>query len=1523
MTSESEFELVEVTHFINPHLFWINRIEDADTEYKIFYDKLQTFAEQSGTCIPHLKKVYAFKDPVKNIWARGVIELDIDLKVAQSLVNNKIRDTSYKVWLIDEGRPIDVSHLPHRLPPEFREKETKCERCILFGVIPAITDLNMSLEVFEKRRICEWQISAKNIVKELLSRKNAQVFFKTRKYLENVVIGDLQIVLKNKLYNIAEHLVEKGFAFMDEKNFLKVQRHIILEPSCRVKTPSDTQSRPPSVQSRSISNQSRPPSVQSQPVSSQSKNKKIPSNLSSRSISVQSETIPKRFTDNKIIDDLNDISDLVDSDPPLRAFTKRPTVDSSKSQKMNTIPSSRSISVQSETIPKHPTIKNAIADDLDDVSDLVDSDPPLRAFTKRTITESHMRHRKPITSDSSSSENEISKLQHTVTTHTKPSPQIKTSPNDGLILNRTAGRGSRRSLKLKQQNNSFKDESLEISDSQNESFEFESELNSVGRGTRKHLKSPENLNESNSLSVRKKLFNAKDKLISNTSGKTPAKQLFTDVISINTIDHTLAMNQDAEFYDNTDSEITSDEKNSLIEKNGKISEVKTCIAVIKNIDEEQSPKKQIVEEDLLSVGKTEDDALFLERFNQKQAKKLENERKLLELMEKNKEPHEEETKENISPKQTTVKPSVTKLLKKLKIKKSSSTDTTNPKSSSTPIPSSNLDSSSASRCESTTSSNDFTDNETLYKKKQTSTEVNSTFNWPKVDNAPVSNQKLNIMPAGALVELPNMKREPKNQYTRQMPRKTNNQNMEESDDGIITVESFLERQVKTFQTGRNLKAATSSLSPVLNVGGFNTSRFLIHSLKKITPIQNVGQAYLHSDIRNVLTSLNIIELHNLQTYVWPAINRGENVVAIWPKYTHNKPDENSCMMFLPLMCNTIIENNYDDLGNFDGPIVLILCAHKTAARIIYEKTLLLLNLIIKREKFEHTQKNKNKSNARIPTKNRAYLLLDNIDIIRGDIVISTPKCFMNRLNQMRGFATEFRRLCHLVIDDADIITDRYSSELTEILSQCQNTLDRRRNAIRNIQLILTGEKWTNGVEELCKKSKIKPAICIETQIEAAIYAKVNMNLQFIRKETKMEILYELINQKISTFKTLLMCNKYSEIEEVVNFLNSKGIEALSFQKRVTGTEIKHTFDQWNTALPGAYKLLVLTDDVLADISITSAMWLIHYTLPRTWTHFSNRFNTLNANYPSFYATTNRAVASPKVHIFIDESHIEVVPRMINFLERLSNNANFTKLLPLKEAAILAKEEKKLQTKNTELCYLLLSTGVCPNEYRCNKRHLLFSNIDSPTFSNIKIGSSIKLKLIEQYDAVHYSARLIDSDSEYKMLSLDLASYYRENPGKLSTIDINKVYAYKKTETLYERCKIIEKTSRISSTSIEYYKILLIDTGEVKTVTFKSLFDLPECFTKDQSEQLSLDVFIANVKPSHDEIIWDIENNTKLKNKLSDINIYDPDMFITCDVQLAIGNRIWIDNVQIIEQFPHTKTCLERLNLTYELERETL
>lgn len=42
-----------------------------------------------------------------------------------------------------------------------------------------------------------------------------------------------------------------------------------------------------------------------------------------------------------------------------------------------------------------------------------------------------------------------------------------------------------------------------------------------------------------------------------------------------------------------------------------------------------------------------------------------------------------------------------------------------------------------------------------------------------------------------------------------------------------------------------------------------------------------------------------------------------------------------------------------------------------------------------------------------------------------DIVISTPKCFKAAMDGMGGLATDLRKLCHLVIDDVDIITERF------------------------------------------------------------------------------------------------------------------------------------------------------------------------------------------------------------------------------------------------------------------------------------------------------------------------------------------------------------------------------------------------------------------------------------------------------------------------------------------------------------------
>jgi hypothetical protein len=55
-----------------------------------------------------------------------------------------------------------------------------------------------------------------------------------------------------------------------------------------------------------------------------------------------------------------------------------------------------------------------------------------------------------------------------------------------------------------------------------------------------------------------------------------------------------------------------------------------------------------------------------------------------------------------------------------------------------------------------------------------------------------------------------------------------------------------------------------------------------------------------------------------------------------------------------------------------------------------------------------------------------------------------------------------------------------------------------------------------------------------------------------------------------------------------------------------------------SVVPGVHPVLVCTDDVLPELDITDAMWLIHYSLPHTKTGFGFRFSCLMKNYPNLF-----------------------------------------------------------------------------------------------------------------------------------------------------------------------------------------------------------------------------------------------------------------------------------------------------------------
>jgi len=62
-----------------------------------------------------------------------------------------------------------------------------------------------------------------------------------------------------------------------------------------------------------------------------------------------------------------------------------------------------------------------------------------------------------------------------------------------------------------------------------------------------------------------------------------------------------------------------------------------------------------------------------------------------------------------------------------------------------------------------------------------------------------------------------------------------------------------------------------------------------------------------------------------------------------------------------------------------------------------------------------------------------------------------------------------------------------------------------------------------------------------------------------------------------------------------------------------------TGQYWKSlGVQGVHPILVCTDDVLPELDVTDAMWLIHYSLPRTKTGFGFRFSCLMKHYPDVF-----------------------------------------------------------------------------------------------------------------------------------------------------------------------------------------------------------------------------------------------------------------------------------------------------------------
>lgn len=115
-----------------------------------------------------------------------------------------------------------------------------------------------------------------------------------------------------------------------------------------------------------------------------------------------------------------------------------------------------------------------------------------------------------------------------------------------------------------------------------------------------------------------------------------------------------------------------------------------------------------------------------------------------------------------------------------------------------------------------------------------------------------------------------------------------------------------------------------------------------------------------------------------------------------------------------------------------------------------------------------------------------------------DMLITTPTVLMDLL---KSKAINFKRLCHLILEDGDKILKLESEIMSRVFDLTQNMLCNRVHP-KPVQLIVCAEHWDLSLENLIHKLSKVPLVCIGNYLEATLYGKIQFSMRFANSACK-------------------------------------------------------------------------------------------------------------------------------------------------------------------------------------------------------------------------------------------------------------------------------------------------------------------------------------------------------------------------------------------------------------------------------------
>ncbi|CAD6216331.1 GSCOCG00004484001-RA-CDS [Cotesia congregata] len=713
-----------------------------------------------------------------------------------------------------------------------------------------------------------------------------------------------------------------------------------------------------------------------------------------------------------------------------------------------------------------------------------------------------------------------------------------------------------------------------------------------------------------------------------------------------------------------------------------------------------------------------------------------------------------------------------------------------------------------------------------------------------------------------------------------------------SSDSFTSVKSFSSPIVDS-DNKSDSNNTSASINSVAQRVGFE--EILVSGNEQCTRLHDIASAKFTRHVHQALNKISVRKVRNLQSYMWPAISKGLDVMAVGPARS------GKTFGFIAPIANMIIKTRqYQEDGQ---PMALILCP--SAKEVLYTKEHFRLLL----SEYSDIKI--------IGAFNGCEYRSITAQIYNGcHIFIATPAFLFRYLEDKDNCApVKFNSINHLVIDHLDDLLTKHLDSLMLLLKKYTPFEKQKSQTSRlmALQIIAVARQWSRVLGTFTQKFFNNPFYCIGSFADATIFCGIQLRTRSILKENKLVKTEELLDKHYKLVKTMIVCAEGEEARELNDYLVSKGIRTLYVSEEMVRAEIGDIKQCWDREISGNYGVLICTDKPLPTLEITNVDWLIHYSIAvPTKSIFLFRFSTLMTN-------LQKKSTSTEVTIFIDESNDIQLRGILNLVERSGYKLSAEQKNAFERVYVNLERQKKAHP----ICDGIKAFGSCEKGNACMYRHCFVAEADTP-ITPVKIGDKIKINITYLHDATHFSAKIqeyIDSEGTKHLISpaahIEIESkvyqYFAatRNRRKCRTVEIGGIYGYDERLDEYCRAQVINVVKKVDDVP-QIVDLRNIDSGLVYTnQNVSRLRELPQELAEAPAH--IVEVFLANVSPFDKEVEWNVRANQASKSWFTE-HLEAPCTSLRGTVVLHFGNTVWVDPLEVRMQISIANKELQKSSL---------